>query len=450
MLKKLIFAVSLFVAATASAYTIVDGSLEKSEIYPGTIHTYRISVPQGYNGDELCLYVGLDGILCDAPARIDSLASCGDIPQMTGIYIQPGIIYGKDGSTVLRYNRSNEFDATDARFAQFLEEELIPAALATAREAGYELKIKKGGENAMIFGLSSGGIAAFSAAWHRPGLFSRVFAGCTTFVPMRGGNDLQAIVRKSEPKQLRIFLQDGYSDSWNPLFGSWFESNQLMGSALEFAGYDYNFDWADGGHSVKRASEIFSDVMKWLWRGYPTPLEKRSTGNETITEMTSGAGEWVKYPYEPFEPNSAVAVYPDGTLRAMPDRGNQLSQELMDKDGSGYAAQRFYWLHAYNNDGLLKGGMTFDGKGYLWVITDAGIQVCDQNGRVRAILDLPFDPRKIATKESRRSRRSAQTPTRMEVNDGEIVIYTPEAIYRRKMNVRAATAGVRPKSEGQG
>jgi len=51
--------------------------------------------------------------------------------------------------------------------------------------------------------------------------------------------------------------------------------------------------------------------------------------------MTSGAGEWVKYPYEPFEPNSAAAVYPDGTLRAMPDRGNQLSQELMDKDGSG-------------------------------------------------------------------------------------------------------------------
>jgi len=94
--------------------------------------------------------------------------------------------------------------------------------------------------------------------------------------------------------------------------------------------------------------------------------------------------------------------------------------------------------------------MTFDGKGYLWVITDAGIQVCDQNGRVRAILDLPFDPRKIAAKESRLSRRSAQTPTRMEVNDGEIVIYTPEAIYRRKINVRAATAGVRPKSEGQG
>ena len=448
MFRILSLTAALSLAVAAHAYTIIDGALPKSDIYPETVHTYKISLPEGYHGGETCLYIGLDGILCDAPARIDSLINSRDIPPMAGIYLQPGIIYDSDGKNVLRYNRSNEFDATDERFARFLEEELIPSALATARAAGHELSIKKGGENAAIFGLSSGGIAAFTAAWHRPELFGRVFAGCATFVPMRGGNDLQAIVRKAEPKQLRIFLQDGYSDTWNPLFGSWFEANQLMGSALEFAGYDYCFDWADGGHSVKRASEIFPDVMKWLWRGYPAPLEKRSTGNETITRMLEGAGDWVKYPYEPFESNTVAAIYPDGSLRALPDRGNQLTQELIRNDGTRYAAQRFYWLHSYNNDGLQKGGMTFDGDGYLWVLTDAGIQVCDQNGRVRAIFDLPFDARKISGNENRRPRR--QTPTRIEVNDGEIAVYTPDATYRRKMNVRAAKAGIRPKSEGQG
>lgn len=449
MHKIFFLSAALTLAATAHAYTIIDGTLRQSKIYPETVHTYKISLPEGYSGGETCLYVGLDGILCDAPARIDSLIAAGDIPQMAGIYLQPGIIYGDDCKTVLRYNRSNEFDATDTRFARFLEEELIPAAVATARKAGHELKIKEGGENAMIFGLSSGGIAAFTAAWHRPQLFSRVFSGCGTFVPMRGGNDLQAIVRKAEPKQLRIFLQDGYSDTWNPLFGSWFEANQLMGSALEFAGYDYAFDWAEGGHSVKRSSEIFTDVMKWLWRGYPAPLEKRSTGNETVARMLDGAGEWVKYPYEPYEPNTNAAVYPDGSLRAMPDRGNQLSQELLRPDGMPYAAQRFYWLHSYNNNGLQKGGMTFDGDGYLWVITDAGIQVCDQNGRVRAIFDLPFDASKIGGNSNGR-RRAPRASTRMEVNDGEIVVYTPDAIYRRKMNVRGAVPGVRPAPEGQG
>ena len=93
--------------------------------------------------------------------------------------------------------------------------------------------------------------------------------------------------------------------------------------------------------------------------------------------------------------------------------------------------------------------MTFDGDGYLWVITDAGIQVCDQNGRVRAIFDLPFDASKIAGNSNGR-RRAPRASTRMEVNDGEIVVYTPDAIYRRKMNVRAAVPGVRPASEGQG
>ena len=33
--------------------------------------------------------------------------------------------------------------------------------------------------------------------------------------------------------------------------------------------------------------------------------------------------------------------------------------------------------------------MLFDAKGYLYVATAVGVQICDQNGRVRAILSLP-------------------------------------------------------------
>jgi len=33
--------------------------------------------------------------------------------------------------------------------------------------------------------------------------------------------------------------------------------------------------------------------------------------------------------------------------------------------------------------------MAFDVDGNLYVATDIGVQVCDQNGRVRAILSLP-------------------------------------------------------------
>ena len=36
--------------------------------------------------------------------------------------------------------------------------------------------------------------------------------------------------------------------------------------------------------------------------------------------------------------------------------------------------------------------MVFDTEGNLYVATYQGIQVCDQNGRVRAILSLPGGP----------------------------------------------------------
>jgi sugar lactone lactonase YvrE len=52
--------------------------------------------------------------------------------------------------------------------------------------------------------------------------------------------------------------------------------------------------------------------------------------------------------------------------------------------------QRFYWLHMTdipNNSGAQD--LAVDTHGNLYVATRMGIQVCDQNGRVRAILPLP-------------------------------------------------------------
>jgi sugar lactone lactonase YvrE len=59
-------------------------------------------------------------------------------------------------------------------------------------------------------------------------------------------------------------------------------------------------------------------------------------------------------------------------------------------DGTVQDKQRFYWLHQTdipNNSGTED--MCFDTNGSLYAATNMGIQVCDQNGRVRAILPLP-------------------------------------------------------------
>ena len=418
-------------------------------LYPGTARNIKVYIPQQYaSKTPACLYIGLDGIMCNAPKVFDKLIAEEKMPVTIGIFVQPGVIRGKDGN-VIRYNRSNEFDFTDGRFAEFLETEIIPFV-----EKEAEVSISKDPNDRSIFGLSSGGIAAFNAAWQRPDLFRRVFSGVGTFVSMRGGNDLQMFVRKCEPKPLRIFLQDGSNDVWNATFGHWYEANQMLSTALDFAGYDTKYDWSDGYHSVKRSAEIFEDVMVWLWRDYPEPIKAGITQNDFLNQYLYRDGK--SEPYGKLsddtkdkwevkniemdikgallpgtkggDPSSSSYIrvtrdinpeqdyvfgivyfvnYPDYSFAVysfLPDYGfgtnweDSFSNCLWQVCNSGYGnygygenAQRFYWLHSTGNKLLFKGPMAFDSRGNLFVLTNIGIQVCDQNGRVRFILDIPED-----------------------------------------------------------
>ena len=92
-----------------------------------------------------------------------------------------------------------------------------------------------------------------------------------------------------------------------------------------------------------------------------------------------------------------IAIYPNGKLLiAQEKNSNWLISYLIAPDGSLQAGQQFYWLHNTDNHNHTEyGNMTFDTAGNLYVATPIGIQVCDQNGRVRAILPLPGKGRKV-------------------------------------------------------
>lgn len=423
-------------AVTAGHVTLRD-TLATSGIYPGTVHTLEVTVPDGYDGSTpASLVVGLDGPLCNAPSVIDSLMLAGRMPVTIGVWLQPGRVTAPDG-TVLRYNRSNEFDAIDGRFAAFLESEVLPAVQRLATPDGRAVRLSGRAADRMIMGLSSGGIAAFAAAWHRPDLFSRVFSGVGTFVAMRGGNDLQALVRKTEPLPLRIYLQDGTNDAWNPLFGHWYEGNRMLATALEFAGTALRCDWSDGGHNVTRATQVLPEALDWLWSEAPAA---GVTANDMLRALLpDGGARWVRC--EPAltagRQPSRQAVYPDGTLLAWwRAADNCLWQGIRQADGSYGHEQRFYWLHAPSNATLLVTDMTFDSDGNLWVATDAGLQVCDQNGRVRAILRYPAGVPSVRA---------------FALGDGSIEILDNDGnAWRRALHITPATPGRRPKSQGQG
>jgi hypothetical protein len=71
--------------------------------------------------------------------------------------------------------------------------------------------------------------------------------------------------------------------------------------------------------------------------------------------------------------------------------------------------------------------MATDANGYLYVVTDLGVQVCDQPGRVNGIIALPW-----------RSPASAGAPGAITFGGAalsELYLSTPAGIYARKTRV---------------
>ena len=421
----------------AAGHVLIDGVLEQSTIYPGTVHTFQVYVPDQYNGKkEAALYVGLDGVLCNAPQVMDSLITAGKMPCTIGVFLQPGVIRDDEG-TVLRYNRCYEFDSTNDLFARFLETEVLPAVEKMKTSRGKPIRLSRKPQDRMIMGLSSGGIAAFNTAWHRPDLFGKVFTGVGTFVAMRGGNNLQALVRKTEPLPLRIFIQDGSNDAWNPLFGHWYEGNQMLASALQFAGYDVQMDWSDGGHNVARSTEIFPQVMEWMWRDWPAAPVLGQTSNDFLQELFDAEDLGWERASEGMKGKPVTRIiYPDLTNIAMipTTPGNTVWQYLL-KDNQPTCGEPFYWLHNDDSRPLDIQTITFDGNGNLWAVTNLGIQICDQNGRVRGILRMPRDIGPV---------------NEITVSGGYIWLLTDTYNWRRRLNVASPILGIRPPSQGQG
>ena len=307
---------------------VIKFVMNESLRYPGTEREVLVYVPQQYRDTApACLLVCMDGILYDATTVLDNLIASGEMPVTIGVFINPGVVYDEDRN-VVRYNRCKEFDSTDDNWAQFIEQEVLPQVRALKTKDGQAINISSDPNDCAITGASSGGIAAFTAAWNRPDMFSRVYTTVGTFVAMRGGHEYPAIVRKTEPKPLRIYMQDGWYDVWNPIFGEWFEYNLLMESAFNFAGYEAFHVWNRGNHSIKYGTLAFPDAMRWLWKGYPARVNKGTSNNGMLQAILDPAYDWISLPI-----SNAIDgdIYPTADGKIVFASGNKVCQ--LDADG---------------------------------------------------------------------------------------------------------------------
>jgi gluconolactonase len=271
---------------------VIKFSFAQSKVFPGTTREVSVYVPRQYDpAKPACVYVNQDGVQWNAPVVFDNLIAKGEMPVTIGVFVTPGRVPALDSAGALdRFNRSLEYDGLGPDYARFLLEELLPAVETKTTGDGRAIRLSKNGNDRAIGGSSSGAICAWTAAWERPDAFSRVFSAIGTYVGLRGGDRYHTLIRKTEPKPLRVFLQDGSSDL-NIYGGDWWMANQTMERALAFAGYEVQHAWGEGGHNGKHGAAVFPDAMRWLWKGWPEPV-KAGAGSPQLKDILLPGEGW--------------------------------------------------------------------------------------------------------------------------------------------------------------
>jgi enterochelin esterase family protein len=258
---------------------VARGTVQKmepwhSKLYPGTVRDWWVYFPSKIKGEkDLAVmvfqdghdYIGLKG-RWRVPTVFDNLVAKGEIPPVVGVFVNPGHDLGQPAPETpwKSSNRSLEYDSLGDRYVRFLMEEILPEVERAVRARGGALS--RNPELRAVGGASSGAICAFTAAWERPEAFRKVFSTIGSFVNLRGGNAHPSLIRKTELKPLRVYLEDCSGDLDNG-HGNWPLSNMQMHAALRYMGYDVRFDFAEGfAHNSDHGASVFPDAMKWLWR----------------------------------------------------------------------------------------------------------------------------------------------------------------------------------------
>ncbi|MGQ8366095.1 alpha/beta hydrolase [Glaciecola sp. 1036] len=267
------------------------GPLEfHSKIIQNTVRRYWIYVPSQYQASTpASLLVFQDGQRASnpngslrVPQVLDNLIAKGAIPVTIGLFVTPGNTsqtYPDNLGMSNPNHRWQEYDVLTDAYARMLIEELIPLV-----EKEYALT--KDPEQRAIAGTSSGAIAAFTAAWHRPDYFRKVYSAIGSYVSIGyrpdilpnqpGGQDYPSLIRRTPIRPLRIFFQDGSNDLDNE-WGNWFLANQQMVKALGYANrnadeqerlgprYEFTYVWTDGEHNDRHAGILLPEALRWLW-----------------------------------------------------------------------------------------------------------------------------------------------------------------------------------------
>ena len=231
--------------------------------YPGTVRNVSIystiGVTDSTEPPAFMFFNDGDGYLwragdVRASFVLDYMVEKGELPPTVAVFVNPGAKEDEPDQ------RSIEYDHITSRFVEFIDSEIVPLV---EKHIGRNLSPEP--KKRLICGMSSGGICAFNAAWHSPNSFGLVLSHCGSYVNIKGGHNYPSIIRRTARKPIRVFMQSGALDL-NIIRGSWPIANQDMAASLEYAGYDYQFVFGEGGHTLRHEGALFAESLRWLFR----------------------------------------------------------------------------------------------------------------------------------------------------------------------------------------
>jgi enterochelin esterase family protein len=247
---------------------------------PYTRHV-TVYVPAQYVPGTLAPFiVGADGPDHLLFTVLDNLIAAHKLPPMIAISIANGT-GDAQGS-----ERGLEYDTLSPHYAEFVEHEVLPLV-----ESQAHVRLSHDPNARATMGGSSGGSCALIMAWYHPDLYHRVLTYSGTYVnqqwpwnpatPQGAWGFHQTLIPKSHRKPLRLWLEVGDHDLYNPNnmrdnMHDWVVANEDMARVLAAKHYPYQFLFAkNAGHVDPNVrAQTLPEALEYLWQDYPIPAPK--------------------------------------------------------------------------------------------------------------------------------------------------------------------------------
>ena len=282
---------SFSVPVTSTIFDGKDSTLTKTPV--NVTRTIQVYVPAAYkDGTFAPMLVIQDGPgqLGQVSNALDNLTISQDPMRKLPAFVVAAVPNG--GSDSIGSERGLEYDTVSDRYARYITQEVMPAVQTKVRAMYPNFTFDPNPSGRASLGCSSGAAAAFTMAWIRPDLFSRVIAYSATLVAQQDPkapestmyphgawdyhSDLELIKndKTGREKMLRIFHNANQNDLGSTAAASgrhnWVIAGQRTAAALEAKGFHYKYVYGLGqGHcSGTVVSATLADALVWVWRGY--------------------------------------------------------------------------------------------------------------------------------------------------------------------------------------